>query len=302
MKLVMLISAGLGALVCTVLWTAIEQHSIASPRTTRIQRDVVYAQYGQLQLRLDMYLPPESSPGRVPGIVAVHGGGWRSGSKEDYGYIAGNLASQGFVVAAIDYRLSGEATFPAAVHDAKAAVRWLRAHAASYGVNPNLIGAVGGSAGAHLVAMLATSGGVEELEGNGGNAKVSSTIQAAIAMACGCDLRARDGVGPEFVGAVTEFIGGPPATRPDAAAAASPASYVSRASAPLLLLHSRTDPLAPYDQSVEMADLYRRAGARVTLEAVDAPQLHAFWAQPQYFPAVRERMIEFFQQTLVPAH
>jgi pectinesterase len=89
---------------------------------------------------------------------------------------------EGVVAASIEYRTSDEAKFPAAVQDVKTAVRWMRAHAVEYGINPDAIGAIGGSAGAHLVAMLATSGGVTELEGVGGNPGTSSDVQAVVAM------------------------------------------------------------------------------------------------------------------------
>lgn len=176
----------------------------------RIVHDVVYAEYGQRRLKLDVYLPPKSDQrGAVPGVVVVRGGAWRYGDKEFFGYIAGRLAMEGFVAASIEYRTSDEARFPAAVQDVKAAVRWMRAHAVAYGVNPDTIGAIGGSAGAHLVAMLATSGGVMELEGGGGNSAMSSDVQAVVAMACGCNLQWKEGVGPEFIRAVTGFIGAP---------------------------------------------------------------------------------------------
>jgi pectinesterase len=149
----------------------------------RIVHDVVYAQYDKRELKLDVYLPQKSDQRvAVPGIIVVRGGEWRLGDKESFGYIAGQLAMAGFVAASIEYRTSGEAKFPAAVQDVKAAVRWMRAHAIAYGVNPDTIGAIGGSAGAHLVAMLASSGRVVELEGGAGNSTTSSDVQAVVAM------------------------------------------------------------------------------------------------------------------------
>ena len=97
------------------------------PTTVQIVRDIVYAEYGERRLKLDVYLPQESRQvGGAPGLLVVRGGSWRSGDKEDYGYIAGQLAKEGFVAASIEYRTSAEAKFPAAVHDVKAAVRWMR--------------------------------------------------------------------------------------------------------------------------------------------------------------------------------
>lgn len=267
----------------------------------RIVLDTVYAEYGQRQLKLDVYQPPKSDQrGTVPGIIVVRGGAFRTGDKESFGYIAGRLAMQGFVAASIEYRTSDEAKFPAAVQDAKAAVRWLRAHAGEYGVNPDAIGAIGGSAGAYLVTMLGTSAGIKDLEGAGGHSTTSSEVQAVVSMACGCNLQWKQGVSPEFVPAVTEFIGVPVEGHADTIAAASPISYVSSRSTPLLLLHSRTDPDVPFEYSVEMEQRYRSAGAPVTLIPIDAPGVHAFWGDPRHgeFAEVIRLAVTFFRRTL----
>src|SRR4029078_13530155 len=144
----------------------------------QIVHNVVYAEYGQGRLMLHLYLPPNRPAIARPGVIAVRGGAWQEGDKEFFGYIAGQIAREGFVAASIQYRTAKEAKFPAAVQDVKAAVRWMRAHAAEYGVNPDALRAIGGSAGAHLVAMLATTAGTKALEGDGGNPSVSSDVQA----------------------------------------------------------------------------------------------------------------------------
>jgi len=267
----------------------------------QITRDVVYAEYGQRRLKLDVYRPPESyQQAALPGIVVVRGGKWQEGDKEFLGYIAGQLAMQGFVTASIQVRTVNEVKFPAPVHDVKAAVRWMRAHAAEYGVNPHAIGAIGGSSGAHLVAMLATSTGAA-FEGEGGNSATSSEVQAVVAMGGAYDLASRGDVGREFISAVTAFIGGPLEAHADAVAAASPAMHVSRRSAPLLLMHSPTDPVAPFRQASEMERSYRRAGAPVALKAIEAPGVHGFWGDPRYFGEARRQAVEFFHKHLKAA-
>jgi len=260
----------------------------------QIVHNVVYAEYGQRRLMLDLYLPPNRPAIARPGVIAVRGGAWQEGDKEFFGYIAGQLAMEGFVAASIQYRTAKEAKFPAAVQDVKAAVRWMRAHAAEYGVDPDAIGAIGGSAGAHLVAMLATTGGMKEFEGDGGNPLVSSDVEAVVAMGGGYDLRWKDGVGPEFIEAVRGFIGEPFEAN---LAAASPLTHVSRRSSPLLMLHSRADPLAPFQQAVDMEQRYRREGAPATLIPIDAP-MHGFWGSPRYFPETSKRFVGFFRKTL----
>ena len=263
------------------------------PSSVRIIRDVPYALYGRRELKLDVYLPPEGRVDRArPAVIVVRGGAWQSGDKEGFGFIAGQLAEEGFVAASIEYRTSSEAKFPAAVHDVKAAVRWMRANAASYGVDPEAIGAVGGSAGGHLVAMLATSGGVEALEGSGGNRGTSSRVQAVVAMACVCDLARMEGA------PTRQFIGGPPERYAETIKAASPVTYVNARSAPLLLLHSRTDPSVPFDQSVEISSLYRRAGALAVLREIQATDTHAFWNDAPYFPETMMEAVRFFREHL----
>jgi acetyl esterase/lipase len=263
------------------------------PANVEVRRDIVYAEYGPRRMKLDVYLPPNAGArANRAGVLVVRGGGWRTGDKEFFGFIAGQLAKEGFVAASVEYRTSAEATFPAAVYDVKAAVRWLRAHAGMYGVDPSAIGAIGGSAGAHLVALLATSSGVKDLEGNGGNALVSSQVQAVVAMACVCVIDAREAQASETV---RDFLG---STEARTAQAASPVTYVSSRSAPLLLLHSPTDPVVPFEQSVEIEKRYRRAGAQVTLIKIDAPETHAFWNQTAYFPQTITRASEFLRRHL----
>lgn len=267
----------------------------------RIVRDLVYAEYGLRRLRLDLYRPPASrQQGAVPGVLVVRGGAWQRGDKEFFGYVAGALAMEGFAAASIEYRTADEAVFPAAVHDVKAAVRWMRANAAMYDLNPDTIGAIGGSAGAHLVAMLATSTAAK-LEGEGGNSTASSAVQAVVAMGGAYNLQGKQAVRPEVIHAVTRFIGAPLEANTEALAAASPVRYVNNGSAPLLLLHSPTDPLAPFRQSVEMEQVYRRAGAPVALKAVEAPGIHAFWVYPRYFPEAKREAVEFFRKHLKAA-
>jgi pectinesterase len=267
---------------------------IAAPR---IVRDVVYAGYGDRQLKLDLYLPPAPAQ-RMPGLIVVRGGAFRRGDKIFFSYIAAQLAAEGFAAASIEYRTSDEATFPAAVHDVKAAVRWMRANALEYGIDPDAIGAIGGSAGAYLVAMLGTSNGVPELEGSGGHPETSSDVQAVVAMGGAYDLQPKHGAGPQVVEAVTEFLGAPPDAGGDLVRAASPITYVTSRAAPLLLMHSPTDPDAPFPYAVEMAERYRTAGAFAALKEIDAPGLHGFWGSPLYWPETKKLAANFLRSEL----
>ncbi len=154
---------------------------------TRIPADVTahlnvpYAEYGARSVLMDVFLPAGNTP--RPAVLVVHGGGWQNGDKTKFRALAIDLARRGFVAAAIEYRLADEALYPAAIHDCAAAVRFLRAHASDYHMNPDQIAAVGGSAGGHLVGLLGTGSDDPTICGTGGWADQSSRVQAVVVMA-----------------------------------------------------------------------------------------------------------------------
>ncbi len=154
--------------------------SVTLPKGVTPHLDLTYAQYGTRKMLADIYVPEGEGP--HPAAIILHGGGWHSGDKMKFRAMGLELARRGFVTMAVAYRLSGEAKFPANIHDCHGAVRYLRAHSADYQVDPDRIGVVGGSAGAHLAGLLATTASVTELHGDGGNPGVSSAVQAAVLM------------------------------------------------------------------------------------------------------------------------
>ncbi len=255
----------------------------AVPETVRVERDIVYAKYGSREVQLDLYLPKKPDAEKIPCIVCIHGGGWRSGDKNRFAAIAAHLADKGFAVACIGYRLLPEVEFPAPVVDCKAAVRWVRANAAKYGIDPDRIGAIGGSAGGHLVAMLGTSAKVAKLEGEGGNPGVSSRVQAVVAMATPADMT-RFG---ERSGKVDK----------DLITLISPVTHVDQDAAPILLLHGTGDKTVPMEQSEMLLAKYRKAGVAAELVKIkDAP--HAFWNGGEWFAETMDRSVKFFRATL----
>ncbi len=213
------------------------QPILAKPRSAEItnatvQRDLVYKRVNGTVLTLDLYRPEEVS-GSLPVIVWVHGGGWRRGRKEKCPAVA--LVQDGFAVASINYRLTSTAPFPAQIEDCKAAVRWLRANASTYHLDPDRVGVWGHSAGGHLAALLGTSGGVPELEGSGDNMQYSSRVQAVCDSAGPADLLALTNVGPKRVSAIEGLLGGPVEKDKAKAIAASPIHYVSKDDPPFLI-------------------------------------------------------------------
>ncbi|MCG6155010.1 SMP-30/gluconolactonase/LRE family protein [Rubinisphaera margarita] len=151
------------------------------PDGIEAHRNVPYAEYGSRKLLADLFVPTAAS--QNPAVIVVHGGGWVKGDKTKFRAMAIALAERGYTTMAIEYRLGGEEKFPAASHDCSAAVRFLRAHAEQFRINPDQIGAIGGSAGGHLVGLMATGSDVSELQGSGGWNDQPSRLQAAIVMA-----------------------------------------------------------------------------------------------------------------------
>jgi len=223
---------------------------------------------------LDLFLPtaPQNKDKPIHVVVWIHGGGWSMGDKTMGPFFP--LLSNGFAVASINYRLTREATFPAQIYDCKAAIRWLRAHGSEYNLDTSKIGVWGGSAGGHLVALLGTSCGVAALEGDLGNAKYSSDVQAVCDWYGPSDLttilaQARqineDNPHPPAHGPVTRLLGG---RDPEKAKAASPITYVTAKAPPFLIMHGDKDKVVPLAQSQELEEALKKAGVDVTLEVI----------------------------------
>jgi len=149
------------------------------PDGVKAEKGIVYGTGGGTDLALDLYAP-EHLDGPVPGIIFIHGGGWRSGKRQDYRLYTARFAAKGYVAATITYRLGAAGYFPNSVEDVKCAVRWMRANAASINVDPDRIAVIGGSAGGYLSMMVGYSSDIPEFEGNGGHEGVSSAVAAVI--------------------------------------------------------------------------------------------------------------------------
>lgn len=233
--------------------------------------DIVYGHAGTMELLLDLYVP--NAPFRaVPIIIYIHGGGW-SGLDKRWCPYAMRMLEQDYAVASINYRLVQDGPFPAQLHDCKAAVRWLRAHAAEYGLDGEHIGAWGDSAGGHLAAMLGVTADRPELEGNSGTPGVSSNVQAVCDWYGPGDLTRM--VPPEYEefwddehSMIARLIGGAPRTHLAELRAASPAHYASREAAPMLIMHGDHDMMVPLSQSIFLYEALLFAGAEVRLHVV----------------------------------
>lgn len=247
------------------------QRSPGPPPNVEVIRDVVYGTGGGRDLRLHIARPRERPVEPMPTVVFIHGGGWRNGRPDPARNFP--LAARGYFTVAVEYRLSGEATFPAQIEDCKAAIRWLRANAATYNLDPDRIGVWGSSAGGHLAALLGTSIGVAEFEGQGGNPEQSSAVQCVVDLFGPADLT-RIGDAPSSIrhtaptSPESQLIGGPLLDNLDKARAASPVTYIDGTEPPFLIFHGEQDMVVPFNQSEILHDALKQAGVDVTFVPV----------------------------------
>jgi len=263
------------------------------------KRDVTYARYGDRTLEMDIYRP-KGSWGELPAIVCVHGGGWRKGSRINHTKPAQALAALGFVTATISYRLSGEEPFPAQIQDCKAAVRFLRANAKEYGIDPKKIGAIGHSAGGHLVALLATSGEAKELElegeGEGGNADFSSAIQAAVPMGAQTHLMSERNREISSTREIwQQFLSGSQEQQPETYRLASPLAHLDKQDPPCWFITGEKDD--PSTHADEFRARMKALGIESNLTVIKGAP-HLFTVQQVWFDEMLETAGAFFERTL----
>ncbi len=225
----------------------------ALAKSISIAKDIECGIGGPQTLKLDLARPAADAPEPAPCIVVIHGGAWRGGNKEQLHQLIQQFAARGYVAASLQYRLCPMHTFPAQIEDVKCAVRFLRAHADDYGIDPNRMGAVGFSAGGHLSMMLGVMDEKDGYHGTGGWAEQSDKVQAVVSYFGPTKLDADDM--PDISKPlVKDFIGGTPQEKPDAARAASPLTWVSSNDAPMLLFQGTKDPLVRHSQAWMMTE------------------------------------------------
>ena len=242
----------------------------ASPaaRAEKVLRDIVYATVEGTPLKLDLRMPEKSPPAGL--IIWVHGGAWRSGSR--LGIEIVHIVEYGWALASVDYRLSTVARFPAQIYDLKAAIRFLRAHAAEYGYPPERFAIAGASAGGHLAALVGVTNGMAELEGTEGECRnASSQVQAIVDLYGASDLitivaqSTPHGLSTR-IPALKLLLGDEPERVPALARLASPVFQVDPSDPPLLVEHGDQDPQMPVNQALELVGAYERTGLPVTLK------------------------------------
>jgi acetyl esterase/lipase len=258
-----------------------------------IRKDQVFAEVDGRALKLDVF-DPEGAANRTA-ILFLHGGGWRQGSREFMAPIARIMAARGFTAVAVQYRLTGEAPWPAQIHDVKAAIRWTRLHASELEIDPDRIVLWGHSAGAHLALLAAGTPDFPALEGDVGTLGMSSRVAAAIAVHAPTKFH----VGRARIRASTNAsaLMGEAATE-EAARAASPITYASESFPPVLLLHGALDRIVHVSQSQAMADALLALEARVDLHIFHGYG-HGFSALPSVRRQVATEAAFFLDRTVV---
>ncbi|RYF78576.1 MAG: alpha/beta hydrolase [Cytophagaceae bacterium] len=269
------------------------------PAGVTAKMNVVYCNQNGRDLHLDAFYPSKVDRRKLrPAVLIIHGGGWRSGDRSQHIPMAQRLAAAGYVAVTAEYRLSTEALYPAAVHDLKAAVRWLRANASQYAIDTNRIATLGFSAGGQLAALLGATGNVPALEGEGCYKGHSSAVQAIVdvdGLLAFDHPESGEGDDSKSTSAATYWFGGPKTQTIDRWHEASALTYASRQTAPILFLNSSVDRM-----HAGRDDLRRQLEARGIYSEVrtfpEAP--HIFCLLQPWFEPTMTFTIQFLNKVL----
>jgi acetyl esterase/lipase len=272
------------------------------PDSMEAIRDIPYADNNNRRQALDLYLPkqPKDNGKPLPVIVWIHGGAWLAGDRASgFGQLRPFVQSGDYAGVSVGYRLTNEASWPAQIHDCKAAIRWIRGNAKKYNLDPDHIGVWGSSAGGHLVAMLGTSGGVETLEGKLGSftdqsSRVTCVVDffgPAELLTMGDSPSNLDHNAPKSPESL--LVGGTLQETKEVAKEASPVTYVSKDDPPFLIVHGDKDMTVPYNQSVRLNELLKKADVDTTLVTIEGAGHGGFASR-----RLNERVRAFFDKHL----
>lgn len=234
------------------------------PENVVFERDVEYSNPDGQHLQLNI-ARPKNPTGALPAVLCIHGGGFRAGTRDGNNALCLKLAQRGYIAATVTYRLAPKYQFPAAVYDVKSAVRWLRANAAKYQLDPARIGVTGDSAGGHLAQFLGVTAGVKEFEGDGGNVDQSSSVACVVNRYGPSDFTKSYAKSVDAAEVLPLFLGGNLETALPRHIRSSPLNWVSPNSAPTLLLHGTEDKYVAYEQAIWMRDRLQSCGVEVEL-------------------------------------
>ncbi len=302
-------------ILSSLLFTTV---TLAQPQREGVEftRDILYARAGEVELHLDMARPDEAAQGegkRYPALIFIHGGGWKEGHRSAYRGQIQRAARQGFVAVTITHRLTAETDesgnvkhpWPACIHDCKAAVRYLRANAAKYHIDPDRIGITGASSGGHLSLMVALTDEDDGLEGDvshivepgGQSGEVSSRVQAAVNISGPTEMVTCH-LAPIVTPYFESLLSGPPPANPAGYIQASPIHYVTTDDPPVMTLHGALDKVVPVEQAHFLAHKMK-----LVYDDNDVHEVVIFDDQAHIFQGEREReswekLYDFFNRKL----
>jgi len=272
------------------------------PASVRAVRDITYIQRGDHALQLDLYLPAKKAAAPLPAVVFVHGGGWQSGNRAEFVPMAIRLAERGFATATVSYRLSPEARYPAAIHDVKSALRWVRAHAGEYGIDPARIAVAGGSAGGQIASLVGVTNGVGKFDPDGAGSKVSSAAQAIVNIDGLSDFtspaaRENEDNPAKRPTAAGAWLGGSYADATDTWREASPTFYVGPKMPPILFIGSAQPRFAVGREAM----IEKMAAQGVAAQTVLLPETpHSFWLFDPWLGPTVEATVAFLHEHMAP--
>jgi acetyl esterase/lipase len=259
------------------------------------ENDIEYANPDNQHLQLNMARPTGVGP--FPAVICIHGGGFRAGTRQGYDGLIKKLAQNGYVAVTVTYRLAPKYQFPAAVHDVKTAVRWLRANAAKYHIDPNRIGTTGGSAGGHLAQFLGVTAGVKEFEGDGHNLEQSSAVQWLVNFYGPSDFTKSYDKSVDAAEVLPLWLGGNLKEARKRHIVSSPLYWVTPSAAPTLCIHGTRDNYVAYEQAVWLVDRLLAAEVEASLMTIQGGG-HGFSKEDQ--ERAETAMLAFFDKHLKP--
>jgi acetyl esterase/lipase len=255
----------LPAALFAALWTGTAfAAELVVPDNVMFERGLEYANPDGQHLQLNL-ARPKAATAPLPAVICIHGGGFRAGHRDGNNALCLKLAQRGFVAATVSYRLAPKYQFPAAVHDVKAAVRWLRANAEKYHIDAARIGVAGDSAGGHLAQFLGVTANVKEFEGEGGNAGQSSRVACVVNRYGPSDFTKSYGKSVDAAEVLPLFLGGDLKTALPRHIRSSPLNWVTPDAAPTLILHGTEDKYVAYEQGMWMRDRLQACSVEVEL-------------------------------------
>ena len=267
---------------------------LKTPDSVAFEPNMEFANPDGQHLQLDM-ARPKNGDGPFPAIVCIHGGGFRAGSRQGYDGLCIRLAEQGYVAVTVSYRLAPKYQFPAAIHDTKAAVRWLRANAKKFKIDPERIGVTGGSAGGHLAQFLGVTGDVRQFEGDGGNPDQSSRVACVVNYYGPSDFTKSYGKSVDAAQVLPLWLGGDLDQARQKHITASPLYWVTPNAAPTLCIHGTEDKYVAHEQAVWLID--RLKAANVEAELLTLPGAgHGFKGKDA--DVAEKAMLAFFAKHL----